>query len=110
VNEEAYTLTVPAVARILDVSPTSVKRWVAQGRLPCLRTPGGHRRFRRSDVDAFAGKNLVAASRPSNGDEGAVSALVRKMNRLETLYECLAESLDDIARSLEDRGVLPRAT
>ncbi len=42
------------VARILHVSPKTVSRWAAQGWLPCLVTLGGHRRFRREDVEVVA--------------------------------------------------------
>jgi len=41
------------VARLAGVGPTAVKRWTDEGLLPCVRTGGGHRRFRRGDVDAF---------------------------------------------------------
>jgi excisionase family DNA binding protein len=33
------------VAAILQVSPKTVARWAQQGRLPCQRTRGGHRRY-----------------------------------------------------------------
>jgi excisionase family DNA binding protein len=36
---------------MLHVSPKTVSRWATQGFLPCLVTLGGHRRFRRADVD-----------------------------------------------------------
>ena len=42
------------VARILHVSPKTVSRWAAQGWLPCVVTLGGHRRFRRQDVETVA--------------------------------------------------------
>ena len=52
VNE--YRLGVPEVAAILGVDEKSVRLWADTGRLPCWRTPGGHRRFRRADVVALA--------------------------------------------------------
>jgi excisionase family DNA binding protein len=45
-------LTPGQVARLLHVSPKTVNRWAHEGRLPCLVTLGGHRRFRRDDVEA----------------------------------------------------------
>jgi excisionase family DNA binding protein len=33
------------VAAILQVSPKTVARWAQEGRLPCQRTLGGHRRY-----------------------------------------------------------------
>ncbi|MDP8936232.1 MAG: helix-turn-helix domain-containing protein [Actinomycetota bacterium] len=44
------------VARVLHVSPKTVSRWASQGWLPCLVTLGGHRRFRREDVEEVARK------------------------------------------------------
>jgi excisionase family DNA binding protein len=42
------------VAERLHVSPKTVVRWANAGLVPCLATLGGHRRFRREDVDAIA--------------------------------------------------------
>jgi len=39
-------------ARFLHVSPKTINRWANDGRIPCIVTLGGHRRFRREDVDA----------------------------------------------------------
>ena len=44
-------LTPSQVAEALHVSPKTVSRWASQGNLPCLVTLGGHRRFRRHDVE-----------------------------------------------------------
>lgn len=46
-------LTSGAVAKIFGVTPETVTNWADEGKLPSFRTPGGHYRFRRADVDAF---------------------------------------------------------
>lgn len=46
-------LSTTQTARILGVAAASVKRWADSGLLSCVRTVGGHRRFRTSDVEAF---------------------------------------------------------
>lgn len=46
-------LTPAEVADIFRVDPKTVTRWAAAGRLDSIRTPGGHRRFRESDVRAL---------------------------------------------------------
>jgi excisionase family DNA binding protein len=52
-NDTAEEFLTPGqVARILHVSPQTVNRWANEGRIPCTLTLGGHRRFRRADVDA----------------------------------------------------------
>jgi excisionase family DNA binding protein len=46
-------LTPKQVAKIFKVSPDTVAGWAENGKLPYFKTPGGHRRFRRVDVEAF---------------------------------------------------------
>ncbi len=41
-------------AKLLHVSPKTIDRWAADGRIPCIVTLGGHRRFRVEDVLAVA--------------------------------------------------------
>lgn len=41
------------VAALFDVSLETVSRWADAGKLAHFRTPGGHYRFRREDVEAF---------------------------------------------------------
>jgi len=43
-------LSVSAAARMLGVSPSSLRAWAAAGRVPHVRTPGGHRRFQREEL------------------------------------------------------------
>lgn len=51
--EGAY-LTPGQVARRLGVSPKTIYRWATDGRIPCVVTLGGHRRFRVADIAAVA--------------------------------------------------------
>jgi excisionase family DNA binding protein len=44
-----YLLT-HQVADIFHVSPKTVSRWAKQGKLPFLRTLGGHRRFPEPEI------------------------------------------------------------
>lgn len=43
-------LTPKEVAKLFRVDPKTVTRWAASGRLSSIKTPGGHRRFRESEV------------------------------------------------------------
>lgn len=43
-------LTPGEVATLFRVDPKTVTRWAASGRIGSIRTPGGHRRFRESEV------------------------------------------------------------
>ncbi|GAA1334186.1 BldC family transcriptional regulator [Actinocatenispora thailandica] len=46
-------LTPGEVASLFRVDPKTVTRWAAAGRIGSIRTPGGHRRFRESEVRAL---------------------------------------------------------
>lgn len=46
-------LTPGEVASLFRVDPKTVTRWAAAGRISSIRTPGGHRRFRESEVHAL---------------------------------------------------------
>jgi len=37
-------------AALFRVDPKTVTRWASAGRIGSIRTPGGHRRFRESEV------------------------------------------------------------
>jgi excisionase family DNA binding protein len=44
------------VAALVDVDIRTIRRWADDSVLPPVEvTPGGHRRWRREDVDRFAG-------------------------------------------------------
>jgi excisionase family DNA binding protein len=44
-------LTPREAAEMLGVSPKTVVRWAAEGRIPSLVTLGGHRRFKRQEIE-----------------------------------------------------------
>ena len=51
---EAEILLTPAeVASLFRVDPKTVTRWAKAGKLTAIRTLGGHRRYRASEVNAL---------------------------------------------------------
>jgi excisionase family DNA binding protein len=54
-------LTPGEVAALFRVDPKTVTRWAAAGRIGSIRTPGGHRRFRESEVRALLAGEAGAA-------------------------------------------------
>ncbi len=53
-NNNGNWLTLSEAARLLDVHPTTLRRWANNGDLPVFVTPGGHRRFAAVDLARFA--------------------------------------------------------
>jgi excisionase family DNA binding protein len=56
-------LSTGKVARVLSVTPDTVLKWIKLGRLPAVRTAGGHYRVAPEDIDRLVG-----------GDEGPDTA------------------------------------
>ncbi len=48
--KESAWVGLSEAAKILQVHPATVRSWSDRGELPSQRTPGGHRRFKRSDL------------------------------------------------------------
>lgn len=46
-------LNLSDAAEVLGVHPATVRAWSDRGELPTQRTAGGHRRFRRADLEAW---------------------------------------------------------
>ncbi len=46
-------LTTSEVARICNVESETVLAWVKSGRLAAITLPGGHKRYRREDVEVL---------------------------------------------------------
>jgi excisionase family DNA binding protein len=58
-------LTPGEVAALFRVDPKTVTRWAASGRISSIRTPGGHRRFRESEVRELLGGREENAESPA---------------------------------------------
>ena len=72
-------LTPGEVAALFRVDPKTVARWAGDGRIGSIRTPGGHRRFRESEIRALLeGDGL---DKPAEAGGGAT---VTSINRNRT--------------------------
>lgn len=70
-QENDPLLSSTEAARLLGVHSASIKRWSDQGKIQCLRTPGGHRRFLKSEIEA-----LNARDNPDNFRQNLLRALI----------------------------------
>ena len=53
-TQEPSYLRAAEVADILHVSPKTVSRWAKEGRLPFMKTLGGHRRYPAAKIRELA--------------------------------------------------------
>lgn len=66
-DESAGWVSLSEAAKVLGVHPATVRNWADQGHVPSQRTPGGHRRFRLADLEAW-----VQSQNSSNAAEAQV--------------------------------------
>ena len=64
-TEQEVLLTPAEVASLFRVDPKTVTRWAKAGKLTSIRTLGGHRRYKDSEVKALL--NTVVGVNKSNG-------------------------------------------
>ncbi|MES9960466.1 MAG: PAS domain S-box protein [Sedimenticola sp.] len=91
-TREPEYLTPKEVADLLKVSTATVRLWAEKGELPVhFVTPGGHRRFSREAIEAFAQERELTASALSNhlkpGSEAGSSVFTETEARFRALVE-----------------------
>ena len=88
-TNEPDWLTLGQAAKYLGVAQSTIRKWSDVGRVPAFYTPGGHRRYRRSDLDAFLERSGPGAKDRTGpvvlvvDDDPAVRELVRANLELE---------------------------
>jgi len=106
-------MTSAQVAGMLGVGPTSVKRWADSGLLPCVRTPGGHRRFLREEVERFLQREADGWSLGSDDAGAWVDRLTSGASAFEVQSALFAERnrrgswwqvADSLAHVLQELG------
>ena len=63
--ETEVLLTPAEVASLFRVDPKTVTRWAKAGKLTAIRTLGGHRRYRQSEVQSL----LNSSTSNNNGTQ-----------------------------------------
>jgi excisionase family DNA binding protein len=60
-------LTLGQAAAFLGAAQSTVRKWADRKLVPAFYTPGGHRRFRRSDLEEFLAAPRTDTARPGRG-------------------------------------------
>ena len=102
VRGEGEWLTLGQAARFLGVAQSTIRKWSDQGRVPAFYTPGGHRRFRRGDLESF-----LARSGPGRQQTGPAVLLVDDDERMRELVrmELEREGYDVQEAASADEGL-----
>jgi MerR family transcriptional regulator, light-induced transcriptional regulator len=98
-------LSTQEVARMIAVTETTVKRWADEGKIPCHKTLGGHRKFVLKDILTFAEQHAY----PLMG--GAVPPLSKRQGEILEFsvqtknYHKIAQLLYDEALQGDKQGL-----
>ena len=102
-------LTLGQAAKYLGVAQSTIRKWSDLGRVPAFYTPGGHRRYKRADLEAFLDRS--GPGRASRGplvllvdDDPQVREVVRINLEMEGYAVREAGNAEDGLSALEDEA------
>lgn len=78
-TDKSQWLSLRGACSLLEVSDTTLRQWADNGYLRVYRTPGGHRRFLRDDVEAFA--NAPSQAQEQGREDAIEGSALRKIRR-----------------------------
>jgi excisionase family DNA binding protein len=106
-NRDPEWMTLGQAARFLGVAQSTIRKWSDQGRVPAFYTPGGHRRYRRGDLETF-----LARSGPGRAQSGPLVLLVDDDDHIRELVRTTLElegySVEEAAGAEEGMAAIER--
>jgi excisionase family DNA binding protein len=102
-------LTLGQAAKFLGVAQSTIRKWSDLGRVPAFYTPGGHRRYKRADLEAFLQRS--GPGKPARGplvlvvdDDPQVREIVRINLEMEGYAVREAANAEAGLAALEDEA------
>lgn len=87
-------MSVSDAARALGVSPSTLRLWASEGRVPHVRTEGGHRRFDPEALREWLAQQPPRNSRPLPRPRSAVTVSPTTAETLRTRIDAIGEHVD----------------
>ena len=107
---ESDWLTLGQAAKYLGVAQSTIRKWSDQQKIAAFYTPGGHRRYRRSDLDVFLERS-GPGGRAKQGplvlivdDDAGLRGFVRASLELEGYTVREAADADEGLAALEEQS------
>src|SRR5438093_2482855 len=102
-------LTLGQAAKFLGVAQSTIRKWSDLGRVPAFYTPGGHRRYRRGDLEAFIDRSGPGGKGAGPlvlvvDDDPRVREFVRINLELEGYQVREAEHAEEALAAIEDQA------
>lgn len=92
-------LSLKDAAKIIGMHPSTVRLWTDKGIIPAHRTVGGHRRYRRADVELWAEHSRRGGLEPENVMQSAVRNVRVRIAEGQLEAEGWYQKLNDEARA-----------
>lgn len=87
----ATRITTKEVARLLDVSEATVKRWAENGSLPSERTLGGHRRFSLHSIASLRRERKLGNETAASPSGEALKTKAKPLIKAEAFRDLILE-------------------
>ncbi len=104
-------LTLGQAATYVGVAQSTMRKWTDSGRVSSFKTPGGHRRYRRGDLDQFLDRSGRGGASSTDGplvlivdDDARLREYVRVNLEAEGYLVREAESAEAGLAALEERS------
>ncbi len=106
-TSEPDWLTLGQAAKFLGVAQSTIRKWSDQGRVPAFYTPGGHRRYRRRDLEAFLDRSGPGGRTEGPlvlvvDDDASLRELIRASLSLDGYSVREAASAEEALAAIED--------
>jgi excisionase family DNA binding protein len=99
-------LTSHEVGALLQVNPSSINKWVNEGRLAAFRTPGGHRRIRAGDLVVFLDMHKMPVPRSlSSAAKRRMLVVDDDLPQLQAIQRLLKPHMDRVQVALVSNGI-----
>lgn len=99
-TKENRWLSMGDACQLLGVNESTLRHWADAGRLRAFRTPGGHRRFSREDIDGLTESGRTSGGRQAEGwPESALDGMRRRLQRRKGQAEGWYQHFDEEGKS-----------
>src|SRR5687768_3603426 len=95
-------LTLGQAAKYLGVAQSTMRKWSDLGRVPAFYTPGGHRRYRRADLDQFLDRSGPGSA--ASGNAPSAGPLVLIVDDDERVREYVRVNLEAEGYTVREAG------
>ena len=87
-------LSLKETEQLLNVSKSTLQRWDNSGKLIALRTEGGHRRYKQSDIERLIGENKNEDTKQEQRE------MLRKEREIKTMKVELKQIIDELTDAI----------